>query len=432
MDMYNIKDFGAIGDGQMLCTANIQQAIDACHANGGGRVVIPAGKFVSGTIYLRDHVELHLEMGALLIASTDMDDYNTEDAYEQNFGSVKEEWLGKHLILAVECDDVAITGRGVIDGRGDFFFEEPRAYPWMSGYGWRYGFSKARDKKLLRPGQLICFVESRHIVVEGITMRNCTCWSCFLHGCEYVNVRGIKVFNGKTAGNTDGIDIDCCRFVTVSDCIIDTGDDAITVRCDTAHLKNKQMLSEYITVNNCTCAVSASAFRIGVGTGRIRHVRVSNITIAQAGTAIQYMTSYSSRGEAHIEDVNFSNISAYHVGFPIQIGGGVGSIRHVTLENIRMSGMAKSVIAAKDDCRISDITLRNVDLFVVSEDDGTIEKKLSSRGTHVLTVENIHGAVLDGVRVFAEESIMKEWDGAFFHSGCEELVIRNCEFAQKE
>lgn len=426
--MYNIKDFGAVADGRTLCTESIQKAIDACHENGGGRVVIPAGEFVTGTLWLKDHVELHLEIGALLLASTNMDDYNAEDAYEQNFGSASEEWRGVHLILAVECEDVAITGLGVIDGRGDFFFEEPREYPWMSGYGWRYGMSKARDKEMLRPGQLICFIESRHVVVEGITMRNCTCWSCFLHGCEYVNVRGIKVFNRKTAGNTDGVDIDCCRFVTVSDCIIDTGDDAITVRCNTARLKNREMLSEYITVTNCNLAVSASAFRIGVGTGLIRHVRVSNITIERAGTAIQFMTSYSQKGEAHIEDVNFSNISAYNVGFPIQMCASVGSIRRATLDNMRFYGMARTVLEASESGEISDIALRNIDIHVMHGTDGTIEKRLDKRGTHMLTVKNVRGALLDGVRVFAEAGVMDEWDGTFCHDGCEDIEIRNCRF----
>lgn len=422
--MYNIKDFGAVADGRTLCTESIQRAIDACYENGGGRVVIPAGEFVTGTVWLKDHVELHLEIGALLLASTNMDDYNADDAYPQNFWSANEEWRGAHLILAVECEDVAVTGLGVIDGRGDFFYEEPREYPWMSGYGWRYGMSKSRDKEILRPGQLVCFIESRHVTVEDITMRNCTCWSCFLHGCEYVNIRGIKVFNEKTAGNTDGIDIDCCRFVTVSDCIIDTGDDAITVRCCTARLKNKEMLSEYITVTNCNLAVSASAFRIGVGTGLIRHVRVSNITIARAGTAINYMTSYAQNGEAHIEDVNFSNISAYNVGHPIQIGGSVGSIRRVTLENMRLYGMARSTVEASEKGILSDITLRNIDIHLIPPTDGTIKKQIEKRGAYALSVKNVCGAVLDGVRVFHDDG--EDWDGAFCHEGCEGLEIRGC------
>lgn len=121
--MYNILNYGAIADGRTLCTAAIQAAIDDCNKNGGGRVVIPSGEFYSGSFFLRDNVELHLEHGALLIASADMEDYNADDAYEQNYGFAPEEWRAKHLIMAVECDNVAITGSGKINGNGDSFRE---------------------------------------------------------------------------------------------------------------------------------------------------------------------------------------------------------------------------------------------------------------------------------------------------------------------
>ena len=88
--MYNILIFGAVTDGKTVCTAAIQHAIDECHKNGGGRVIIPTGEFVSGTLWLRDKVELHLEMGAVLRASGDLADYNAEDAYPQNFASANE------------------------------------------------------------------------------------------------------------------------------------------------------------------------------------------------------------------------------------------------------------------------------------------------------------------------------------------------------
>ena len=90
----------------------------------------------------------------------------------------------------------------------------------------------------MRPGQLICFVESKEVYVQGITIRNAPCWGVFVHGCEYVRITGIQVFNHKTALNTDGIDIDCSRYVTISDCNIETGDDAITFRTYANKLKN--------------------------------------------------------------------------------------------------------------------------------------------------------------------------------------------------
>ena len=109
----NILDFGAMGDGVTPCTGKIQAAIDACAASGGGRVTVPAGTYLTGTLWLRSHVELHLGHGSVLKGSTELDDYNALDAYEQNFSCQNpEEWVGKHLVLAVECEDVALTGSG--------------------------------------------------------------------------------------------------------------------------------------------------------------------------------------------------------------------------------------------------------------------------------------------------------------------------------
>jgi len=119
--MYNILNYGAEPNTGKLCTAAVQAAIDDCAAHGGGRVVVPGGTFVIGSIFLKSHVELHLEAGSVLMASDNLDDYNPDDAYAQNYNSVAEKWNKKHLIIAVELDDVAITGFGTINGHGDAF-----------------------------------------------------------------------------------------------------------------------------------------------------------------------------------------------------------------------------------------------------------------------------------------------------------------------
>ena len=165
--MYNILDYGACTDGCSVCTESIQKAIDACNENGGGRVLVPAGKYVSGTFYLKDNVELHLEQGALIKASPDINDYNDEDAYPQNFGCLSENWLGKHLVIALECKNVAITGFGIIDGNGEHFIEDMRPDCYHGYYGWRKGLLKCRYPEVQRPGQLICFIESSEILVDG-------------------------------------------------------------------------------------------------------------------------------------------------------------------------------------------------------------------------------------------------------------------------
>lgn len=425
---YNILDFGAVADGKTLATKAIQDAINTCFENGGGRVLVPTGDYLTGSLFLKSNVELHLAHAARLIASTDLADYNADDAYEQNYGAPSEEWLGKHLIMAIECDNVALTGSGTIDGSGDFFFEEPKFYPyhqWMSGFAWRNGISYAKDKKLLRPGQVVCFIESTNITVRDVTIQNSPCWSLFLHGCVQVNVTGLKVFNTCYFGNTDGIDIDCCQFVTVSGCHIETGDDCITFRCSSQRLKNPRPC-EYVTVSNCVLSCEASAFRVGVGYGEIRHVRVSNITIKKAGTGINYITSYSGRGRAEIEDVNFSDVSLYNASYPIGIVGDVGSVRSVTLENIRAYTLAQVKLIATGECEISDLTLRNVDLIVLPDSEELTERRREKRGEHILLAQGISSLSLQNVRIFASPELRSLWTSPFSQINCKDVSLRDC------
>ena len=352
----NILDFGAKNGGTVLCTKEIQSAIDACASSGGGRVIVPAGVYLTGTIWLKDNVELHLEHGAVLKASTNMDDYNALDAYEQNFSFPEEEqWVGKHLILAIECKNVALTGTGTIDGSADAFMGE---LEFKSVHTWRKGIRFAKDKEKFRPGQLICFVECERVLVENVTLTNYPCWGCFLHGSEYVTVHGVKVFNDSTYANTDGIDIDSCRFVTVSDCIIDTGDDGITLRGACKRLK-KKLSCEYVTVTNCVIGVSASAIRIGVGSGKIRHIRISNITVTR-GSPLYMMTAYGGVDGVSIEDVTVSNVSGTNCLLPMKMYEYANvPLRNITLENFVIEADSYLDLCSFFPNSAHNITLRN-------------------------------------------------------------------------
>lgn len=408
--MYNIADFGA--ERNTLCTESIQCAIDKCAADGGGCVVIPSGVFISGTIYLRDNVELRLESGAVLKASENLDDYNSEEAYSQNWGSAEEKWRAKHLIIALECSNVSITGCGCINGSGDLFFGEERIFP--NGYAWEGGYVTSADDEKLRPGQLICFIECSGVRVRDITVKNTPCWGIFLHGCRYVQVSAVKIFNPFEYVNTDGIDIDCCSFVTVSDCIISTGDDAIAIRCDSKRLK-KPVVCENITITNCSLASNSSVFRIGVGTGEIRHIRVSNLTVSRAGSLITYSTSFGQSGRADIEDISFSGISAYNTGCIVDCFSFNGSVKNVIMENMNISSGGGIFAVREENGYISDILLKNINIEIK-------EKKLANE-KYVVNIKNTNNVRLENLKVLCNKN---EWEDIFREESNNNLTMTDC------
>ncbi len=412
----NILDYGASTEA-VHNTAAIQAAIDACTAAGGGRVTVPTGRFVTGTIYLKDNVELYLEPGAVLKATADLDLYNELDAYPENYQWAPEGWNYKHLIIAAHVTNVAITGLGTIEGCAEAFFDTPRFW---SIIWWRYGIANTigKEEGKLRPGQLIVFVESTHVRVTDVTVTNATCWCLFFHGCTYVQVRGVKIFNNRVHANTDGIDIDSSKYVTVSDCIIDTGDDCIAIRGAAQRLSDKTKTCEWITVTNCVCACSADAFRIGVGTGAIRHVRVSGIVVERAACAIDFNTSYGGSGHCELDDINFSDISAKGLARGITLNTADVPVSRVTLENMRLELFAASSVTAGVAGAMEDVTLRNIDFYVVPMEVELTEGARRERGESVLTCRNVMGLRLEGIRFFLCDDVKGFWT--------ENLVVENC------
>ena len=409
--MYNITDFGAKSG--TLCTNSIQAAIDECAKNGGGTVTVPAGLYISGTIYLKSNVELNLKHGSVLKASTDMNDYNPDDAYEQNWGSQNEKWRGKHLIVAVEQTNVAVTGTGLIDGSGDFFFGTERNF--IDNYAWDGGYVTSKDLELLRPGQVLCFIECTDVTVTDISMKNAPCWELYLYGCEYARIRGVKITNPFECVNTDGIDIDCCQNVTVSDCIITTGDDAIAVRCSDKRLK-KYRVCENISISNCVLASNSGAFRIGVGTGEIRHVTISGITVSKAGNLITYATSFDGRGNARISDIIFNDITAHNVGSVIDAYVFNGYLKNIVMKNMLVSSVGGIYLYAKDPGFISDISLKDIRIEIT---DST-----RTREANLVTAIGTEGVTLDCVTVINDDHSKK----LFLDEDNKNFTVSNCNF----
>ncbi len=316
----------------------LQTALDAASAAGGGRVTVPAGTWVSGTIRLRSGVDLHLEKGAVLLASPDLDDYNKEDEYPCNWPCPPEGWNACHFIIGYQVAGASITGEGVIDGNADAFFEDKVMRPDWATIAWSNGIRRQKDKVRLRPGQLIVFVKSRDLKVEGVTIRNSTCWSLFFHGCDNVVVRDYTVRNKSTDLNTDGIDIDCCSNVLLERADIDTGDDAIAIRASQKRLGlNKPC--ERIRVRDCVLSAYAMGIRIGVGNGLIRDVDISNVKVRHGAWGVSFDCWYGKKEDAgvDIEDVRIrdSRFDGCYENWRFRLGGDRQEfgVRNVTFSN---------------------------------------------------------------------------------------------------
>lgn len=359
--MRNIVDFGAVADPKIVNTKAIQAALDA----GAGRVVVPAGEFLTGTVYLRDDVELHLEKGAVLKASVKSEDWNKPDAFPQNWWSEAEKWDHRHLILGVNIKNASITGEGTIDGSGDYFYGAPQKLP-TEAVAWRWGLANTREPEIGRPGQMIEFCESQNIRVSGITMKNSPCWTLYFFGCDKVEVRDVVIRNPITAVNTDGIDVDCCSDVEISGADIDTGDDAIAIRGSSARLSNPAKICERVTVKNCKFGSSSSVVRIGVGKSKIKDIRLENIDISRGATGFHIMGSYGKWG-TDISNIHIENVRTANTPWPVSVSGSasipLGRISNVTVRNLQASD-ARSVNINREKLELlENINLENVNLI---------------------------------------------------------------------
>ncbi len=285
--MINVKDCGAVGDGIALDTHAIQSAIDACVQTGGGTVLIPAGKFVTGAIFLRDHITLHLEAGAVLLGSEQPADYPMIHARWEG----REQETHAPLIGGAGLHHIAVVGRGTIDGRG--------------AHWWKRHREKSLD--MPRP-RLISFSDCSNVLIEGITAINSPSWTINPVRCENVTVDKVTIINPADSPNTDGINPDSCHDVHISNCHVDVGDDCITIKSGIeTELPDKRAPCENVTITNCTMVHGHGGVVIGSEmSGDVRQVVISNCTFIGTDRGIRMKTRRGRGGI--IEDIRVTSV----------------------------------------------------------------------------------------------------------------------------
>ena len=373
--LYDVRAFGAKGDGAAKDTAAIQAAIDAASAAGGGEVRVPAGRYVTGTLYLRSHVDLNVCAGATIEASTDPADYNPWDVCPQNSRSVAENHEGGHLILCVEQTDVTLRGAGTITGNGAHFMTEgfDRSRIGARSGTNAFGGHNPQDAIKWRPAQMLWFCECRRVRLEGLHLLDSPYWTVLLHGCEDVAVHGLFIRSSRVNPRTmngDGLNIDCCRHVRVSDCDIETSDDSLCLRADGRRLLHAPCETAYVTVANCVLSSLEEAFRIGVGDGPIHDCAVSNCVIRDSRRGINFSSTWFPSRGCDFRDIRFDNIVSHTASSFLRIHrlrSTEPEVRGLHFSNISGTQGEPSYIWSRPGKPFEDISLVNVAM------DGGIE-----------------------------------------------------------
>ena len=358
---FDVRDFGAKGDGAAKDTAAIQQAVDAAQAAGGGRVVLPAGTYLSGTVWLKSGVELHLAKGAVLKGSVDRNDYNANDCFPENFWSGGEEWSGGHLILGYKVENVALTGEGVIDGNGPKFFmaecDEDSHFPY-----YKYGLKlHPLDRDWFRPGPMVALFLSKNIRLEGITLKNTPCWTTHFRCCDGLTVRNVTIDADRTIANSDGLSIDCTRNVTVTGCTIKTGDDGFAIRASCKHHAAAHPC-ENIRISDCDVWTCCWGIRFGVGTGTIRNVTVEKCRFHESANGIGFTPAWvAERRNVYIEDIRVSDCDILECAYPVRFScpKADARARNICFENCRMASLQPCRIDGTEACHAENVTFRN-------------------------------------------------------------------------
>ena len=321
---YDIRDYGAKPDGRTLCTQAIQSAIDKCASEGGGTVYLPAGKWLTGTLYLESRISLWLDSGCTLLGSPNKADYGPARKLAGKDGQTFSYWA---ILAGRNLEHIAIRGRGVIDGQGANF----------------------KYKGGPRPKN-IYLEDCRDVLVEGVRLRAAGSWMQHYRNCRRLTIRDVAVFN-HVSYNNDGLNIDSCTDVVIAGCVVDSDDDAIV-------LKSLSLQPcQNVTISNCIISSHCNSIKMGTESGGgFQNITVGNCTVCSpryskviygrqrglAGIALEIVDGGT------LDRVVVSNIAIKGVTVPIfmrlgnrartyekdQAKPAVGTFRNVIVEDI--------------------------------------------------------------------------------------------------
>jgi polygalacturonase len=391
--VFNVRDYGATGRKPDNARPALQQAINACGRAGGGTVYVPPGEYTSGQLRLRSGVRLYVEAGATLFASLD--------------GKEFESGMKAALLYAEDVHDIAIEGRGTIDGQAsyewrpndfiDYYIRPNQLLMEATGKPLLRSFPVGMKTGAVYP-RLVLLLRANDVRISGLKFVRSRSWTINPYACKHLTIDGVYIFSDqKMAVWADGIDPDGCQDVHISNSTIETGDDALVFY--SSKIWGPDLPVENVTVTNCRLSSSSSAIKFCDGNSNaIRRVAIDNVVITNSNRGLAFMVFDG----GIVEDVVISNVTIetrrfdwfwWGDGDPIhfnierrsEVDGTkreneppAGVIRNVSIRNVIAHGAGTSAINGHPDSWLDGIHLDNVHLFVSHDPQAQYENTQSA------------------------------------------------------
>ncbi len=425
ISIFNVKDYGATGVRTDNATPSIQKAIDACAQAGGGMVYLPPGEYTSGTLHLRSHVRFHIEGGATLYASKDMSLFAGQAIASKTA-----------LLFADHVDDVTLEGRGTVDGQGayvwkiddldDPFVRSSKNLMRSMGKSLLRAFPEGYPDRKIYP-HLVWMGESTNIRITGLSFINSPTWTMGFYGVERMVIDGIYCYTKPNdAVWADGIDMDGCKDVHISNSSITTGDDCIVFV--SGDFWGPGRTCENITITNCRLSASANAIKFSEGNVKgVRHVAIDNCVINDDSSGF----SFAAADGGFVDDVVISNVTINSrrfdwfwgqggfMGFTLksreEYGGkpvakgnpAPGSIHNIVFRNIIVHSVGRAHIEGHPSSYIDGLTLENIKFFI-----GTDPKAPFDWTTNAMQIRWVRNLKLKDIEIHWGEPAVDKWQSA--------------------
>ena len=419
-DSFNIIKYGAIADGNTLNTKSINAAIDACNKKGGGVVLVPSGLWLTGPVVLKSNVNLHLASGATLLFTKDFDQYPLVQGSWEGIPQMR----NQSPISATGASNIAITGKGIIDGNGDAWrmvkkdkLNETQWKKLVESGGitsddkktWYPSEKTVKGSKMQNPGMisaekdaafyqsvkdflrpnLLVLANCKYILLEGVTFQNSPAWCLHPLMSEHLTVRNVFVKNPWYAQNGDGIDAESCKNVLIENSVFDVGDDALCMKSGRdAEGRKRGMPIENVIIRGCTVYAAHGGFVIGSEmSGGARNIYVSNCTFMGTDIGLRFKTTRGRGGVVEnifVDNIKMKDIPAEAILFdmyymakdPVALVGekrelprvelkpvdeGTPQFRNFHISNIYCNGAEKGIfIRGLPEMHVKDIVLENM------------------------------------------------------------------------